>query len=327
MKIVVSIGDINGIGFECFIKSLPKFKLHDLDIILFANSKLITKYLDLLNFTYILTKDALIVSNHSIKIFNIESNAKIKFGEINKDSGIHAIKSLDESINFIKNNKDSVLLTLPISKKAMHLAGWDYPGHTEYIAAQFEINFPLMILFNTVMKVALATIHIPISQVAITLKAANLENTIITFAESLKKDFGIDNPKIAVLGLNPHAGENNSIGIEESLIIAPVIEKLNNKHKSEFNIEGPFPADGFFAMHNYKIYDGVIAMYHDQGLIPLKMQDYINGVNYTAGLPIIRVSPDHGTAFNIAGIGVANYHSTFAAIMAGYNLFLTRNNL
>ena len=324
MNLVVSVGDINGIGLECFFKSLSNLKI-DLPIYLASNLELLIDYLNKTVCIFSQDGDFVIYENHKIKIINVVSDAKIQFGMLDEKSGLHAINSLKKSVEFIKNNSDSILLTLPITKKSMHLAGWDFPGHTEFIANEFNVKTPLMILFNSFMKVALATIHIPISKVAISINEELIEQISNIFASSLQNDFNIQIPNIAVLGLNPHSGENNSIGFEETQIIIPAIKKINIQNQSKFVLHGPFPADGFFAMHDYKKYDGIIAMYHDQGLIPLKMADYQNGVNFTAGLPIIRVSPDHGTALNIAGNGTADYHSTYAAIKSGIEIFNNRN--
>ncbi len=326
MKLVVSIGDINGIGLECFFKSLPNFKhFCNLDVFLFGNDKLITKYLNLLNISYEMKSDFIKIYNQNIQLVHIDAKAPIiRFGATNVESGIIAIDSLELATEFVSKNNDAALLTLPITKKSMYLAGWEFPGHTEYLASKFGVENPVMILFNNKMRVALVTIHIPIKEVAHSINAELFENICIAFAKSLKNDFDIGVPKIAVLGLNPHSGENGSIGNEEVEILLPTLNKINMLNHNKFIFFGPFPSDGFFANHSYNKYDGVIAMYHDQGLIPLKMLDYKSGVNYTAGLPIVRVSPDHGSAHAIAGKGIADHNSTLSAINAAFNITNSR---
>ena len=200
---------------------------------------------------------------------------------------------------------------MPISKNAFHLTHWEYPGQTEYLSSFFEDSEPLMILFSDKIKVALATIHEPIYNVPTLIQKDTLKNTIRSFYNSLKYDFAYKNPKIAVLGLNPHAGENGDIGKEEIEDIIPAIQEC---HFDDINASGPFASDAFFARERYKDYSGILAMYHDQGLIPMKMISKKGGVNFTANLPIVRLSPDHGTGYDIAGKNIANPISCVQAI-------------
>jgi 4-hydroxythreonine-4-phosphate dehydrogenase len=213
---------------------------------------------------------------------------------------------------------------MPVAKSSLYLAGWKYPGHTEMLADYCQSQEHLMILMTDRVRVALATIHIPLSRINQILSSELIISKTITLHECLKTDFGIDSPAIAVLGLNPHAGEDGALGEEENKIILPAIKKLN---VSGIRAEGPFPADGFFAHGAYRNYDAILAMYHDQGLIPLKMLAAGGGVNFTAGLPIVRTSPDHGTAYSIAGKNEANSQSSYDAIISAIEIVKRRKSI
>ena len=318
MKIAVSCGDINGIGLEAFIKSLYKIEekqllINKIEFTLFINENSLLEYFKKINY-----------DNSFLKKISIEkclNYAEINFGEIQKDAGELAKESVEKSLTQVILGQYDALLTLPISKKSVYLAGWDFPGHTEFIADKCNVNDPLMVLFAENLRVALATVHIPISKVANSLNTEQIIKYTNNFNNSLKKDFAIANPLIAILGLNPHSGENGAMGMEEQDIILPALEKMKTQG---INAEGAFPADGFFAHPDYTKYDGIVAMYHDQGLIPLKLLAQGGGVNYTANLPIIRTSPDHGTAFQIAGQDKANPQSTIDAIVWAEKIYLNR---
>ncbi|OGU55830.1 MAG: 4-hydroxythreonine-4-phosphate dehydrogenase PdxA [Ignavibacteria bacterium GWF2_33_9] len=326
MKIAVSCGDLNGIGLETLIKGLPEI-YNELDsntsITLFSNLNLIKDYCDLIGLDYKITDDKFSYLDYKLKIENTTSYFNIDLGKTDAKAGQVAFESLQYATQRMIDGEFDALVTLPISKEAMHLAGFSFPGHTEYLAEVDKKENPLMILFNDKIKVALATIHIPISKVPSSISIQKLNELIFKFQNSLSVDFGLENPKIAVLGLNPHAGENGDIGNEEIEIINKSIIELQS---NEILVEGTFPADGFFGQHLYSKYDGVFAMYHDQGLIPMKMLSVNGGVNFSAGLSFVRTSPDHGTAFAIAGKNLANPKSTLQSIIWAEKIVNFRKN-
>jgi 4-hydroxythreonine-4-phosphate dehydrogenase len=293
------------------------------ELTLIGNIETITDYLSKLHFDFQITNNLLIIENSTLRIINIKNYGEVNFGKIDAKSGKAAFDALELAAQLALGKDCDALVTLPISKTAMHLAGFNFPGHTEYLAHIDSVENPLMILFNQTMKVALATIHSPISRIPKLIKSEMLTELIIKFNDSLKNDFGYSNPKIAVLGLNPHAGEEGNIGNEEIEIIKPVINSLQNIN---FQIDGPFSADGFFGQRLYKEFDGIFAMYHDQGLIPMKMTSLNGGVNFTAGLSFVRTSPDHGTGFDIAGMNFADPKSTYQAIIWAEKIANIRNN-
>ncbi|MDX1619244.1 MAG: 4-hydroxythreonine-4-phosphate dehydrogenase PdxA, partial [Balneolaceae bacterium] len=210
-----------------------------------------------------------------------------------------------------------------ISKEAVNRAGYEIPGHTEHLAQQTGVENPIMMLVNNGLRIGLCTTHIPLKEVPFQITEERIILMIRNMADSLNRDFGIDTPRLAVLGLNPHAGDGGTLGIEEQRIIAPAIDKARS---GSVDIEGPFPADGLFGSRNYTQYDGILAMYHDQGLIPFKALSFGKGVNFTAGLPIIRTSPDHGTAFDIAGKNRANATSFKQALELAADLVRIRKS-
>jgi len=317
MKIAISIGDVNGIGLECFAKALGKLTndTNDLSFILFGPYRLIIDYLDGLDINFEETENGIKLSGFNVEIRNKGIDASIEFGQITAEAGKIAADSITDAVEFIKSSNADILLTLPINKKAISLSGFNFPGHTEMLGESFGAD-PLMILFSGKIKVALVTVHEPISRVNKLLRPRLIESKYAALENSLRQDFGIEKPRIAILGLNPHAGEQGNIGTEEVSYINDTVEKLNIRHEHSV-AEGPFPADGFFGFGQYKEYDGILAMYHDQGLIPLKLLAQGGGVNFTANLSIVRVSPDHGTAYQIAGTNTADETSTLEAIQAG----------
>jgi len=327
IKIAVSIGDINGVGLECFAKSLNSLQpdVNSVQFILFGPIATIKDYFDSLNIEYSSSKNSIIINRFVVDIVPTETNADVEFGLVSELSGKLAAESIFSAVQYIKDGKADILLTLPINKKSISLSGFEFPGHTEMLGESFGTD-PLMILFSNSVRVALVTVHVPVSKVSSLLRPRLIESKFASFEKSLREDFGIKNPRIAILGLNPHAGEQGNIGIEELSYINDTVDKLNMNYNSSI-VEGPFPADGFFGFGQYKNYDGILAMYHDQGLIPLKLLANGGGVNFTANLSIIRVSPDHGTAFPLAGKNMADPQSTLEAIQSGINLSLNRINL
>jgi 4-hydroxythreonine-4-phosphate dehydrogenase len=308
-------GDINGIGIELIIKSLSDSRLLDICVpVVFASNKSINFYkkgMPDINFAYSAVRDFARLNPKQVNLINCwEEEVAIMPGILNATGGKYALLSLQQAAQALKDRHIQGLVTAPIHKKNIQSATFNFSGHTPYLKFLFGVNDVVMILAASNMCVALVTEHLPISDVAknITREAILSKLKILNF--SLQKDFGIDRPKIAVLGLNPHAGDEGLVGNEEETIIKPAVKDA--KHQNIFTV-GPFSADAFFARGGHEKYDAVLAMYHDQGLIPFKSLSVGEGVNYTAGLPAVRTSPDHGTAFDIAGKGIADGASFLAA--------------
>lgn len=315
-KIGITIGDINGIGPEIALKAVSEIDYSVSVPILISSAPVIDFYNSELGLNKSFHKITS-VSEAKDGILNVldlkNSSQEIETGKITKQSGLASMRSIEAAINLCLDKELKAMVTLPISKESVQLAGYDIPGHTEFLAEQTNTVQVLMMLVNGDLRVALITGHIPISKVAASLNQDLIVSKALILSESLKQDFGISNPRIAVFGLNPHAGDGGVLGSEENEIITPAIVKLQ---ESGINVEGPFPADGFFGQKKHQQYDAILAMYHDQGLAPFKLLSFGKGVNFTAGLPIIRTSPDHGTAFDIAGKGIADPSSFIQA----YNL-------
>ena len=253
------------------------------------------------------------VGRSEITILDIcpDFNEKVKPGRLSKESGSWAGRAIERAVELCMNNGADAIVTAPVSKEALRQAGYDYPGQTEMVTRLSNSSGSIMIMVSGFARIALATIHVPISQVSGLLTKSSISERLAVFDNSIRRDFGVKSPRIAVLGLNPHAGENGLIGKEEVEVIRPALQEAN---AMKINALGPFPADAFFGTYREGMYDGIFAMYHDQGLIPLKMRSFSTGINFTAGIKIIRTSPDHGTAFDIAGKGIANPSSTIEAI-------------
>lgn len=309
MNFVFTIGDINGIGPEIVVKTLNRLKKSKDKLIVVTPSNVFEEILSLLNLKLnykIFTQNNLVPSSEYISIIDLPKS-KLNVGRPTKQSGKTSYESILTSYNLIKNNFADAVITAPISKSAWHLAGYKFPGHTELFGRLCNSkNFVMMFLSNR-MNGSLLTIHEPIQKVSRLISAKKFENHLVVVIETLKNDLLIDAPNIAILGLNPHAGEDGKIGFEEIEILSPIIKKYKGI------IYGPFSSDAFFAIKKEKEFDLVIGMYHDQLLIPFKMINFSSGVNFTAGLPIVRTSPDHGTAFDIAWKGIADESSMFAA--------------
>ncbi|MCX6152891.1 MAG: 4-hydroxythreonine-4-phosphate dehydrogenase PdxA [Candidatus Kapabacteria bacterium] len=313
IKLISSVGDTNGIGLEIFIKSIQSQsqKYSNISFTLCTNISTLSEYLAKTSTGAWIEGNNLKIDNKIIHLIPCKNYSNIQFGEISESSGRHSVESFNLALEAVINRNYDALLTLPITKKSTYLAGFNFPGHTEAISAKCGSGSHLMILFSKNLRIALVTIHIAISDIKSFFNRNILMTAAVLFHESLQNDFGIKSPKIAVLGLNPHAGESGSMGKEEIEIIIPSILELKN---GGIDVSGPFPADGFFGFSDYKKYDGILAMYHDQGLIPLKLLAKGAGVNFTAGLPIVRTSPDHGSALSIAGKNIADPKSTAEAI-------------
>jgi 4-hydroxythreonine-4-phosphate dehydrogenase len=326
IKVGITLGDINGIGPEIIIKALKDNRiLSDITPVIYGSSKVISFYKKMLQiheFSYQNCRTGADIQNKKINIVNCwDEEVDIQPGVSNVTGGKYALKSLEAATADLADGKIDVLVTAPFSKDAMKSAGFDFPGHTEYLAKYSNVDEALMILASPFLRVALVTTHIPINEVSKALTKDAILSKIKVFENSLKRDFNLVRPKIAVFGLNPHAGENGKIGTEEKEQIIPAI----NEAKSEGILAyGPFAADGFFGSNAKNQFDGVLAMYHDQGLTAFKALSFEDGVNFSAGLPIVRTSPDHGTAFDIAGKNLASEASFRSAIYMAMDIYRNR---
>lgn len=326
VRVGITIGDINGIGHEIIIKSLSDPQILAACIpVIYGSTKTMNYHKKAINnteFNYHRVEDA---QDAQPKKNNIvacwQEIVDIQLGEANETGGKYAFKSLEAATKDLASGKIDVLVTAPISKETIQKAGFEFPGHTEYLASLSGQEEALMIMVSDQLRVALVTSHIPLMEVGKAITQEKIINKIEVFEKSLKKDFGIVRPKIAVLGLNPHAGEKGALGEEEGTIISPAIQKAMDSGILAF---GPYPADGFFGARQFTQFDGVLAMYHDQGLTAFKSISFNDGVNFTAGLPIVRTSPDHGTAFDIAGKDLADEQSMRNAIYLAMDVFRTR---
>ena len=326
-KIVVgiSIGDLNGIGIEVILKAFQdKRMLEFCTPVLFGATKVVSYHKKALNLEVpvhgITNIDQ--INPNKINVLNIwKEEVKIDLGKATKESGTYAAKSLEAATNHLKENKVDVLITAPINKENIQSESFNYPGHTEYLEANLE-GKSLMILLTDELRIGLITGHIPIAKVAETITSELIKDKVDTMHESLKRDFGIVKPKIAVLSLNPHCGDNGVIGKEDDEIIKPTVQEIAASGKLVF---GPYAADGFFGSKTYKQFDGVLATYHDQGLAPFKALSFGKGVNFTAGLNHVRTSPDHGTGYDIAGKNLANSSSFTEALFTALQVFNCRN--
>ena len=327
INVGITIGDPNGIGIEIILKSLSNFSLfHECNFIIYASTGLIEKQkkhfqIDTPPLKKIDSEEDL--SDTQINIKEVFSNSQFNFGESDKELSALGILSLKEATKAIKDKKIDVLVTAPINKDLSFSESFKYTGHTDFLKNYFRIS-PLMLMISKELKIALLTDHIPIKDVSNAINQDIVEQKIKALEKSLINDFQIKKPRIAVLAVNPHAGDNGVIGNEDKSIITPAI---NSFKESSISVNGPFSADTFFTNENYKKYDGIIASYHDQGLIPFKTISFGKGVNFTAGLPVVRTSPDHGTGFDIAGQGIADHTSFTNAIKLGLQVFKLRNNL
>ena len=327
-KIIVGIsqGDINGIGLEVIIKSFLDPAIFDLCTpVVFGSNKTASfhrKALNIEDFSFNQIKEVSEANPKRANIINVyEEDVNIELGKQTADGGKYALKSLEAAAYALAQGKINVLVTAPINKENIQSPDFNFPGHTEYLESKFGDGNSLMLLVSDTLRVAVATGHIPVTKVAEVLTSELIIKKIQTLHKSLIQDFNIQKPKIAVLGLNPHAGDNGVIGDEEKNIILPAINKVK---EDGLIVYGPYAADGFFGNETYKKFDAVLAMYHDQGLIPFKTISFNSGVNYTAGLPVVRTSPDHGTAYDIAGKNKGSEESFRKAIFTAIDIYKTR---
>ncbi|MEM9077168.1 MAG: 4-hydroxythreonine-4-phosphate dehydrogenase PdxA [Bacteroidota bacterium] len=324
IKLGISIGDFNGIGCEVALKTFEDSRMLDFCTpILFASNKMISQQKAALgiNINFNGVTDVASVVDGKINIVNIwKDSPRIEFGQSTEQAGKYAIESFEAAVKALKAGKIDVLVTAPINKNNIQSENFNFPGHTDYLAQELE-GQSLMFMVTDELKVGLLTDHIAVKNVAQAITPKLIREKVNTITESLKMDFGIRRPKIALLGINPHSGDNGTIGEEDDKILKPIIKELFNEGVLVY---GPYSADSFFGSNGHSNFDAIIAAYHDQGLIPFKTLSFGKGVNYTAGLNGVRTSPDHGTAFEIAGKGVADYSSFKEAVFTGIKIFKNR---
>jgi 4-hydroxythreonine-4-phosphate dehydrogenase len=327
-KIVVGItqGDINGIGYEVIIKTLSDSRIYDFCIPVVYGSPKVAAYhrkaLNLENFSFNTIRGAEEASPKRASIINCtDDSVRVELGKSTPIAGEASYKALEAAAQDLLHHKIDTLVTAPINKSNIQSEKFQYAGHTEFFEAQFSSGGVLMVMINDLFRIGVVTTHVPISKITEYITRDSVLNKVRILHRSLMVDFRLTNPRIAILGLNPHAGDEGLLGEEEQKEIIPAMETARAEGLSVF---GPFPADGFFGAGMYRKFDAILAMYHDQGLIPFKALTEEGGVNFTAGLPIIRTSPSHGTAFDIAGKGEASSDSFRKALYMACDIFKNR---
>ncbi|MFD0760537.1 4-hydroxythreonine-4-phosphate dehydrogenase PdxA [Lutibacter aestuarii] len=324
IKLGISIGDFNGIGIEIILKTfLDKRMLDFCTPIIFGSTKLITSYKKNTNINVLFNgiKQVDKAIQGKINIVNLwKEDIDVELGKPTKQSGKYAFLSLEAATEALNNGSIDVLVTAPINKDNIQSENFKFPGHTEYLESKIEGD-SLMILMTNKIRIGLITGHIPVSKISENITPDLIKQKVAILYTALKQDFAIQKPKIAILGLNPHCGDHGVIGLEDDEIIKPTILEIQEEGKLVY---GPYAADSFFGSENYKNFDAILAMYHDQGLAPFKTLSFGEGVNYTAGLAKIRTSPDHGTAYELAGKGQASINSFKEAVFSAIQIFRTR---
>lgn len=324
IKVGISIGDLNGIGSEIVLKTFEDPRMLELCTpVIFASAKTISFFKKKFNseITFQGVEEASQAIDGKINVVNVwKENVSVKFGEEDKEGGRYAFKSLEAATAALKSDEIDILVTAPINKHTIQSEEFKFPGHTDYLAKELE-GESLMFMISDTLRVGLLTDHVAVKDIATAITPELIEKKIKIIYKTLQQDFRISQPKIAVLGINPHSGDNGVIGKEDEEILKPTLEKLRTKGKLVF---GPYSADSFFGSGNYKNFDAVVAAYHDQGLIPFKTLSFGNGVNFTAGLDKVRTSPDHGTAYEIAGKNEADHHSFEEAVFKGIDIYRNR---
>lgn len=327
IRVGISHGDINGIGYEVIMKTLMDPRILEMCTPIIYGSPKVAAYhrkalnINNLSFNHIRsTKEAGPRKAHIINC--IDENIRVELGKSTPLAGESSFMALDKATNDLAEGFIDVLITAPINKDNIQSEHFKFPGHTEFLAEKFNVKDYLMLMVSETMKIGVVTTHIPISEVSKNLTKEGILSKIRIIAKSLQQDFTITKPRIAVFGLNPHAGDNGLVGNEEREIIIPAIEQAK---KEGIIALGPYPADGFFGSNDYRKFDAILAMYHDQGLIPFKLASFERGVNFTAGLPVIRTSPSHGTAYSLAGEDKASPDSFREALYLAIDIFKNRN--
>lgn len=326
IKVGITCGDVNGIGLEVIMKTFLDNRMHQVCTpVIYAGQKLVSlqrKLLNLTEFNYQTVRNSnevILRKNNVVSCW--EDEVPVEWGQATETSGRFALRSLEAATKDLADKKIDVLVTAPINKHNIQSSEFQFKGHTEFLAARFDAPKYLMMLVSDSLRVAVATGHIPVQEVSQHISVDRITGRVRQMVQTLKRDFGIRKPKVAVLGLNPHAGDNGLIGKEEQEVLIPAIKKLFDENNFVY---GPYSADGFFGSGSYKKFDAVLAIYHDQGLIPFKSISFSSGVNFTAGLPVIRTSPDHGTAYDIAGKNQASEESMREAIYVAVDILLKR---
>ncbi len=324
IRVGISIGDLNGIGCEVVLKTFEDTRMLDFCTpVIFASNKTISQQKNELGITinYNGIHDATKAIDGKINVVNVwKETPKSEFGQATKEGGMYAIKSLRAAVNALKEDEIDVLVTAPINKNNIQSEDFDFPGHTDFLAKELE-GESLMFMVSDTLKVGLLTDHIAVKDAPAAINPILIRTKVRVIEKSLQMDFGIRRPKIALLGINPHSGDNGIIGKEDDEILKPVIKEMSDSGHLVF---GPYSADSFFGSDAYKHFDAILAAYHDQGLIPFKTLTFGNGVNFTAGLSKVRTSPDHGTAYEIAGKGKADNSSFKEAIYKALQIFKNR---
>ncbi|WP_297690691.1 4-hydroxythreonine-4-phosphate dehydrogenase PdxA [uncultured Eudoraea sp.] len=324
IRVGISIGDLNGIGGEVILKTFEDSRMTDFCTpIIFASNKTISKFKNDLkiNISYNGIKEVQKAIAGKINVVNAWTETpNINYGQATEESGKYALKSLRTAVNALKNNEIDLLVTAPINKKNIQTKDFNFPGHTDYLASELE-GESLMFMVTDNLRIGLLTDHLAVKDVPEAITPELIRNKIRIMENTLKMDFGIRKPKIALLGINPHSGDNGVIGKEDDEVLKPVIRELSDDGHLVY---GPYAADSFFGSEGYKSFDAILAAYHDQGLIPFKTLSFGKGVNFTAGLSKVRTSPDHGTAYEIAGKGKADPASFKEAVFMAISIFRKR---
>jgi len=325
VRVGISIGDLNGIGSEVILKTFADQRMLDFCTpVIFAYNKLLSFYKKhfKMNINFQGVDDAQKIIDGKFNVVNIwKDNLKINFGEEDKFLGKFTLQSLEAATQALKKGDIDTLVTAPINKNVIQSDKFNFPGHTDYLAKHLGGGESLMFMISQNLKVGLLTDHVAVKEVSEVITPSLIEKKVNMISNSLKADFKVRKPKIAILGINPHSGDNGVIGKEDEEVLKPTIKKLQDKGNLVY---GPYAADSFFGTKNYQNFDAVVAAYHDQGLIPFKTLSFGNGVNFTAGLEKVRTSPDHGTAYEIAGKGEADHTSFKEAVFASIEIFKNR---
>lgn len=328
IRVGITHGDINGIGYEVIMKALNDSRVTEgITVVVYGSPKAAAfhrKSIELPNFSFNLIKTAAEANSKRPNIIDCcEADIKVEPGVSTIDAGKAAFEALKAAVTDLKNNTIDVIVTAPINKKNINEAGFEFPGHTEFFASQFNAPNHVMLLMNDAMKVGVVAGHIPVSEISAFITKERVLQKLEVLNSSMISDFGIRKPRIAVLGLNPHAGDDGLLGNEEQTIIIPAIKEARDKGIMAL---GPYAADGFFGSGEFANFDVILGMYHDQALAPFKALAFDNAVNVTVGLPIVRVSPAHGTAYNLVGQNQASELSFIQAIFTACDIFETRSN-
>jgi len=324
IRLGISIGDLNGIGCEVILKTFEDSRMLDFCTpVLFASNKTISfqkKELGI-DVNYHGIQDASKALDGKINVVNVwKETPNIQFGQPTEEAGKYAIESLKTAVEALKKDEIDALVTAPINKNNIQTEDFNFPGHTDFLAQELE-GESLMFMVTDELKIGLLTDHVAVKDVPAAINSILIRTKVRTIEKSLEMDFGIRRPKVALLGINPHSGDNGVIGKEDDEVLKPIIKEMSDAGHLVF---GPYPADSFFGSDGYKNFDAILAAYHDQGLIPFKTLSFGKGVNFTAGLSKVRTSPDHGTAYEIAGKGKADYGSFKEAVFTAINISKNR---